>query len=225
MSFLYKIIGRPFLKKYFEEQNRPLGFDDLEFAFALDHKGKVKRYYQFPKRKEMPISRMGQLEKYSMYMAAGLTGKNINDLLDQMEKAMTNAIENKKSEQVMINHLSTCMAIISEMRFRSDRVIPDEILYNYLAVQYVREDEKVDVFSNEIQMQKVEAFKESATANHRFFFQLPGLSEHLKVLHISEENWKDYIEASETQKVVMQSMMESFQYRNKSLNLKKTEGT
>lgn len=166
----------------------------LELCFT-DSKG--KKYYKFPEDMSLPLERFGKLQEYMMWMSAGLTSNELDLLLDEADKALTEGLTQKKNA-------SKIGFIISQIRDRKSMVIHTELLYNFMAVQTVREDEAAEVVNNAIHLDKVNQFKEE-TKNGKtyFFFHSLGLKKLNDLFNMSEAEWNKFWEESmELQRVL-----------------------
>jgi hypothetical protein len=170
------------------QENKPVTHKDLKYIFTDSDK---KRYYGFEDAANMPKERFDKLQEYLTFMSAGLTSEELNKLLDVAERCVEGGIV-KMDKEGKFKNAMRLVAILQEIRNRQNIISPTELSYNYLAVQYVREDENPLIFDNEIQLQKVAKFKEDAESSHRFFFRLPELGKLLKLLNMSKKKWKEY---------------------------------
>ena len=88
--------------------------------------------------------------------------------------------------------------------------VPVELLYNILAVQLIREDEKCETFDNEKQMNKVEELKDLVSEYGCSFFL--GWKE-LKMLFDfttkSESEWIAFWQASQEESRVMTEVLKT----------------
>ncbi len=126
-------------------------------------------YYKFPEAMSLPIERFGKLQEFMMWMSAGLTSNELDLLLDEADKALTAGLTQGKNA-------SKIGFVLSQIRERKSMVIHTELLYNFLAVQVIREDEKPEHFNNAIHLEKIEQFKlETANGKTYDFFLRIGL--------------------------------------------------
>ncbi|MFA9220772.1 MAG: hypothetical protein ACEQSL_06255 [Sediminibacterium sp.] len=185
---LWKLHREEFLKIYNAEQTKPLTHSALVKAF-LDNNG--KQIYRFSKDIALPIERFGKMKEYLTWMAAGLSGDELTMLTNSMEKILEDGIgKNQKN-------VSALGAIIQEMKKRKQLVIHTELLYNFIAVQLVREDEAPEHFDNDIHLDKIKSFKEMAEKEGAYFFFQKEELKRLSHLHsLSAEEWEIYWEES-----------------------------
>lgn len=207
MNLLYKLLAKPYLNQWLKEQNKPTGFNDLEFAFVQEVNGKPMRFYRWPERLDMPTVREGELEKIIKLMMMGLTAKNLDDMVDVAIENKVVAIEHRENKKVFDSAMTKLGAVLIEIQNRKDKIIPVELVYNLLAVSYVREDEDPQSFDKEVQKQKAELFQTHADNNSSFFFQLPELKSKLSWLNLSEANLTDYINASKAQQAFLKEAL------------------
>jgi len=170
----------------------------LELCFT-DSKG--IKYYKFPENMTLPLERFGKLQEYMTWMASGISPDEIDMLMDKADKALTEGLLQKKNAALI-------GFIISEIRNRKGMVIHTELLYNFLAVQVIRQDEAPEVYSNSIQMKKVEQFKEETKNGKTYdFFLRIGLKKLNALYNMSEAEWSRLWEESiQAQRLLKEAM-------------------
>lgn len=190
---------KEFLAYLHKKNGTKLTKDNLVFAFNdLEGNG----YYKFDKDRALPMARLGKLHEYIKWLSAGITGDELDVLLDQADTALTAGIKTGKNG-------AKIGFVISEIRERKNMIIHDELFYNIIAVQIIRHDESITEFSNEIQMQKVMAFRRLNTENDTFFL---NISEYLKALNwstITIDEFKSLLGDSQLHRNATAQMVES----------------
>ncbi len=200
---LWNLHKEDFLKIYAHEQSAPLTHAQLEKCF-VDKKG--VQYYRFPEAVALPVERLGQRSLILQWMSAGLTADEQNKFLDEIDKAVMDGLTNKDKKAAA--RVGSCT---TQMRDRQKMVLHTELLYNFLAVQWVRKDENPTVYNNEIQMQKVEQFKEeTASGNSYFFFQQKELKKLNDLWNFTEAEWNKYWEESKIKIQATKEALETF---------------
>lgn len=187
MKSIYSFFEKGFVKYLHEKNGTQIKKENLKFAF-FDLKG--LSYYKFTKDLALPMVRLGKLHEYMKWLSAGVTGSELDDMLDNADKALTDGIKNGKNA-------SKIGFVISELRDRKKMVVNDELFYNIIAVQMVRSDESPTEFNNEIQLQKVQALRLLNESNDTFFL---NISEYLRALNwsnITREELMDILQNSE----------------------------
>lgn len=181
------VFKRWLYKKILSMQTTPITHTHLKYLF-FDENG--RKYYSFDGL-GIPIQRVAQAETYKMWMGAGLNPDNILFFVDESDKAVNNALVKDKQ---FAKNMARVSAINDELRQRCKYVMPYELIYNLLAVQIVREDENPLEYSNEIQLQKVEAFKKlDKESNYTFFLNIKEFQTLCASLNMSEEKWREYL--------------------------------
>lgn len=183
-----KDIYAEFVKRWVADENKPLDFSDLEYAFT-DYEG--KRYYAF-KSLHMPPVREAVKNEFIIWLAKGLTGEQEDEIIELMDEALAdglNTLVNKKF--INATRIGACIAEL-KMRRGVDNV---EVIYNLLAIGVVREDESPCTFDSEKHEAKVQQFLKDAEGENRFFFRMIELSRYLESLSISEESWTSTLDA------------------------------
>lgn len=191
-----------FLKALAKDQHKPFDRGEMEYRF-LDMNG--RKYYAFPKNLPAPIERTGKEMEFMMWMSAGLTSHELDRLLDAQDKALMGGLKTGKNA-------AKIGAIITEIRERKNMVLHTELLYNWLAAIWIREDENPLVYNNEIQLEKVAQFKkEVAESNSYFFFHQPELERLNYLWKLSESEWNQYWQESLLQQEVLKEKMKIYE--------------
>lgn len=160
----------------------------LEYGFR-DLKGRA--YYRVPSQMAMPIEMFGMLQDNLMWQSAGMTAIELKGLIDAGELEMENLVQGKKGS------LATVGYVLSEMKMRSEMVIHTELLYRFLAIQYIREDEDVENYNDSLIEDKVLAFKELVKKKGAYStFQVPELERVNQQLNLSHQEWEELWTAS-----------------------------
>lgn len=165
------------------KQKKPVGFDELELRF-VDSDG--RKYYGFPKSMPIPIARYAKMRDFEMWMTVGMTPDEIGKIADALDKATEDFLRTKKGH-------SRIGALITELKMRREMVVHTELIFNYLAVQFIREDENVEAFDPSIQDEKVATFKrESSNGSHNFFFVQPEFRRWNELFNFTPHEWETY---------------------------------
>lgn len=201
---MYKILWRVLRKKllpYFRaEQNAPVTHKDLSYAFT-DYEG--KRYFRFPDPLNLPLPRHNKQSEYLMWMSARLTSENLTLLVDKGIELIEKGIKQGKNA-------SAVAAILHQIKDRESKIVPHELVLNFLAVHYVREDEAVEEFNNEIQLQKVNAFLEDSKLANNFFLTLPEWKKFTSITSLSRDDWERYLAESIQENEILQKSLEIY---------------
>lgn len=149
-------------------------------------------YFKLPEDVFIGIDRLGVLEEYKMWIGQGMSNKMFEDYLTAIEQAdfEYKTAEEKKKQPGKVP------AIIHDMRQHKGRIAVADVYYNYLAVFYFRQDEVVKGFSQVIQEEKANAFKEAASQQDSFFFRLPELGKLLGFTNFTSEKWQELVKLS-----------------------------
>lgn len=196
----WKYFKKELIDYYVREQVKPPSFNDMEFRF-IDSNG--ARYYGFGKNMTMPAMRFGKMQEYIMWMSAGLTGSELDSLLDVADKAVLDGL-------VIPKNAAKISVVSSTIRERKGMVLHHELIVNFIAVQLVREDESITDFDNEIHMAKVDQMLKDAK-HLGFFFRLPELSKLWHLLKMSETEWKEFWSESILAQKILKAQIEAYQ--------------
>lgn len=200
IDVLYDLRRKDILKKYHHESSK-VKFDrkDLELRYT-DEDG--RNYYGFPDKLGLPIDRFGKMKFYLMWMASGISPKELDDLLNKQAEALAAGIKDPAQAAI----IGMC---IEEMRGRKRMTLHTELLYNFLAVQWVRDDEDPLVYNNQIQLEKVESFrKENENGNSYFFFRQKELKLLSSFFRMSEDEFQTYYKESLSHQAFLQAMLQ-----------------
>jgi hypothetical protein len=157
-------------------------------------------YYSFPKEIEMPISRLAKLQEYLMWMAKGVSKEEYIKAIEYAEVALEGGLKDGKG-------VAKIGFVLHELKDRCNMVLHDELFYNILAVQLIRQDESPTEFNNEIQMQKVQAFKQMDLQDDAFFLSMQELLEQLGYKDITKKNLEELIKQSQVVRVALERML------------------
>lgn len=198
---LWKLHREEFLK-ILSAERKPLHLNSLSFAF-VDSDG--KKYFRFPKDVTLPGERFGKLNEYVTFISKGLTAEE-DIMLDEAIERLLEAGIGKSQKNV-----SAIGAILQERKKRRSLVIHTELLYNFIAVQLIREDESPESFDNDIQMQKVTMFKQmTKTGSTYFFFQKQELNRLSNLSGMSQSEWDQYWQESLIQQRALPESLKVF---------------
>lgn len=209
MTFTERILFRlwnkykkTFLSFYVKEVAKPIQKTDLRYIFT-DLAG--KKYYEFSQDKPLPLERFGEQTRILQYITKGFSQQEQVLILDEMEKSLANGLKDTK----MISRIAF---LIGEMKDRASIVIHTELLYELVAVQWVREDEMPETFNSKIQSEKISAFKEYVSAHGSyFFFQSAPLKKLNHLLNMSETEWTTLFHESLIRQKALTETLKQFQ--------------
>ena len=195
-KLLWKYFGKGLLKFYLADQNKPTKLSQLIYAFT-DSTG--NKYYHFPEHISLPLDRFGKMMEFLTLISSRLTLENLGLLCDKALEIIQDGIGKEKNA-------AKVAALIYQLKERKDWLVPHQLVYDVLCLQYIREDELPDTFSNEIHMQKVDCFMNEICHNS-FFLQMPELKKLLNSTIMSESEWTEYCRKSmEEDKVVKETL-------------------
>lgn len=178
------------------DQNKPIGFDELEYSFS-DLQG--RKYYSFPESTSLPIERLAKIEECKALMSSGLHHGTIQEICGLMDEILSKIVntgldnEVKKHGSKNIGKLSV---LIKELQEREKTFIPIELFYAFLSHQLVREDENPYVVNNSIHLDKIASLMDLNEKIGGFFFGQKELKLLRNLLNLSESEWNEYWQAS-----------------------------
>jgi hypothetical protein len=150
----------------------------------VDLDGKV--YYRFTGSSTIiPLERMGKMQDFLVMMSTGLSNEELNSLIDVANNELALALAGKKSDVVKIG------AVLNQIKERQQLILHDQLLWQFMAVQLVREDEPAAQFVQKIHDEKVESLQNLYYHNQDYsFFQNPELKLLNDMLKCSAEDWQ-----------------------------------
>lgn len=209
IKLIYKLFKKQFNALIASDYARPKGFVGMEQIF-IDSTG--RKYYKFKNFSDISVERLGRFNTFLMWLNMGLgtftvQGKKqvleLDLILNEIESALQQGIK-------QTNVAARIGAMVSEIKDRKNMVIHHELLYNLLAVQWIREDESIDVYDPNIQVEKVNQFKEEVKkSNSYFFFAKAKLSEALPYLEMTEQEWTELWLQSEAKLTALKQHLSS----------------
>lgn len=199
------------LKKFFEkhkaqfsrwnEARRPVNVKSLELAFT-DSNG--VNYYRFPEAMQIPIERWGKAKDFMQWMAAGISPVELDKLLDFAEKALDEGVKKGKG-------MARVGFVLNELRERRNMIIHTDLVYNFLAVHWIREDERPEVIDQVIHDQKVEQFrKEVMEGDTYFFFHQVELRKIYEPFNLSQSELTAYFQESIVKQEALKKMLQKY---------------
>lgn len=187
---------------------------DLEFAFK-DNAG--VNYYRINTQLGVGLEHYGKMFEFTMWMATGLQPKELNSLLDLQEATIENLVNGKKGQ------LEILLWVNREIRLRQTMVIHTELLYQFIACHYIREDEPLSEWIEKIHDEKVVAFKDCVKTQTAYnFFQLPELRNITAIFSMSPEEWKIYWDGSIREQENLKKKVDYLRSELKSAAARKT---
>lgn len=159
--------------------------DKLNMEKALvDLDGKV--YYRFTGSSTIiPLERMGKMQDFLTMMSAGLDEKELSALIDVANDQLALALAGKKADVVKIG------AVLSQIKERQQMILHDQLMWQFMAVQLIREDEPAAQFIQKIHDEKVEALQQLYYQHPDYaFFQTPELKLLNDMLRSSQQDWE-----------------------------------
>lgn len=182
LSFIWKHYKKKFLALHHEDLCRESKYS-LEWAHT-DSKGRT--YRRFTKA-DLPLERVGKMQDFMDMMSSGLSESELDDLMTVADNELALAFAGKKA------NMSKVGWVFTEIRDRRNTVLHADLLYNFLAVQYIRDDEPVNEFVDWIHREKVAQFKEdNKDSSTYFFFQVPELKLVNDFLKFTESEWNEH---------------------------------
>lgn len=193
---------KTFLSFYVKEVAKPILKTDLRYIFT-DLNG--KKYYEFSQDKPLPLERFGEQTRLLESFTKGFSAQEERPIYEEMKKALANGLKDTK----MISRIAFLIGLLED---GINNPMHTELLYEIVAVQWVREDEMPETFNSKIQSEKVSAFKEYvATHGSYFFFQSAPLKKLNHLLNMSESEWTTLFHESLIRQKAIKEQIKRFQ--------------
>jgi hypothetical protein len=193
---------KTFLSFYVKEVAKPILKTDLRYIFT-DLQG--KKYYEFSQDKPLPLERFGEQTRILEQISKGFSLSEQTVIFDEMKKSLANGLKDTR----MISRIAFLIGVMED---RATIGMHTELLYELVAVQWVREDEMPETFNSKIQSEKVSAFKEYVAAHGSyFFFQSAPLKKLNHLLNMSESEWTTLFHESLIKQQALKELLLRFQ--------------
>lgn len=156
----------------------------------VDLDGKV--YYRFTGSSTIiPLERMGKMQDFLTMMSAGLDEKELTALIDVANGELAMALAGKKADVIKIG------AVLNQIKERQQMILHDQLMWQFMAVQLVREDEPPARFIQKIHDEKVESLQQLYYQHPDYaFFQTPELKLLNELLRCSPQDWETLLLSS-----------------------------
>lgn len=158
---------------------------------------KFKSYYSFGSDMDLPLERLQALLPKLKLLKYGFDEDMEDKLWDALELAINNG---KKPDIAQIGFIA------KERKRRKDMVINTDILFDIVALRYIREDENPGIIDPEIHKEKIAQFKNDSVDGLYNFFYIAGLVELVPLLKLTE---KDFLESLMDSEVMNQALSQS----------------
>lgn len=201
LRLIFRIFRKRFLRYLSEENGTKMSVNNLALAF---HDLDGNAYYKFPKEMELPLSRAAKIQEFIMWIFKGVSKEEYLKVLDMAEAAITEGIKNPK-------HGGKVGWAMHELRKRCNMVIHSELFYNIIAAQVIRADESPTEFNNDIQMQKVEAFKAMDQNSDAFFLAIHEFRGQLGLSNITKAQYDLLLSESVLDQAALAKMVQKLQ--------------
>jgi hypothetical protein len=182
----------------------------------VDLDGKV--YYRFTGSSTIiPLERMGKMQDFLTMMSAGLDEKELTALIDVVNGELAMALAGKKADVIKIG------AVLNQIKERQQMILHDQLMWQFMAVQLVREDEPPARFIQKIHDEKVESLQQLYYQHPDYaFFQTPELKLLNELLRCSPQDWETLLLSSIRERDRLKKMLSYLRGAKGSANDKKT---
>ena len=195
-----------------EEQQKVISIADLERVF-IDTNGKL--YFRFPKTMSTPVERLAKQMEFNMYISSGI---DRNEWL-KIRDAMRNVLNDGLGNPVTASKLGALIEVLSG---RLENIMHPELMYNIVAIQWIREDEDPAVFNQQIHNEKIEEFKKMVNDKGAyFFFQQTELGLVSSLLRLTPHEFTALWENSQKELLSLKPILDYIQSVKKSLSKEK----
>lgn len=147
-----------------------------------------KSYYAFASDMELPLVRLQALLPKLKSLKYGFDEEQEDRIWEAIEAAINNG---KKPDIAQIGFIA------KERGKRKDMVINKDLLFDIVALRYIREDENPGLLDIEIHKEKIVQFKKDSVDGLYNFFYLAGLAELVPLLKTTEKDFLEFLMDSE----------------------------
>jgi hypothetical protein len=170
--------------------------ETLHFVFR-DEDG--RGWYTFNDSFDVYMKRKVEIDAKLIELSAQLSKREVTDIIAAMKKAFNGGV---KPDLAMIGFL------IIEIEKRSEMLVHEEIMYDLLALHYIREDEDPAKVDPEVHTQKVGYLRESG--NMAFFFDNRTLMELLPWVSGLEKHLQELLKDTRVEVQGLRLMLEAY---------------
>lgn len=170
-------------------------FEGMQLAFR-DPEGRA--YYEFANDFDVYLKRKGFWELKLIELDAGLSGKEMDAIIEACEAALNKA----KPDYGFIAHL------VYEMKTRRTNLVHDEILFDLVAACYVREDENPTKIDSKIHNEKVAYFREQPDLD--FFFECQTLKRLVPYLASLSDSFRLSLKNTEVDSLALMKQIDQY---------------
>lgn len=192
IKYLYSNWGwfRSFVQELVERKapKAPKDFEALKHVFT-DSKG--QRYYQFIDPYDIPLPRAGKIEEFNYQLQRKFNTYELDLFQKKMEDLNIRAIQNMDNKEIVREVLVKQGALVQEIALRENQVIHPELMFDMVAVCYIREDENPVVFDQRIHDEKVDQFKIDSVGRLYDFFYTEGMKRYWPYLEGTQKTLEE----------------------------------
>jgi hypothetical protein len=195
------------------KQSVPLTHKSLEKWF-LSKDG--KQFYKFPKLMSLPLLRLAVLKGFYSWLSAAISESEFEKVLTTMDKILSEGVGKPETAAKM-------GSLIQHLKERKNMVLHSELLINIVAAQAIREDEQPDIYTNAIQLEKVDQIKELINDGAGyFFFQNIQLKTPIDFTKLTPTELTTLFHESKAVEAAFPEIMNLFHQEKKSSNIQPT---
>lgn len=188
---IWSLLGEGLFKYNAKQQNK--GFENYSLEYRFTDSNGLK-YYGFSSEIDVPVDRYIALQKYAKWLNSNITKDSLGVILDKMNSLIEDGVVQKKTGQKM--NVVKLAALINELKERHEMILEDQIIYNIICVQLIREDEEIGVFNKTIHQEKVDQCIKEIEDGNDFFLQSLEYSRLIDYSTMSPSEWKAFLAKS-----------------------------
>ena len=179
-----------FVKALSQIFSRPAKHRNQSMVFLFEKDG--HKYYKFPKNTNLPLDRFSEMMALQELLSSGLSGSEVEKILEVMEKAIHSGLANPQNSAV----ISTCVHLI---RQRKSNIVHRDLLLNIAAIWIVRDDEPIESITLDIHKSKLEVFERMTKEDSHGFFTSLELPLLVPLVSMSPTDFKELWENNANQ--------------------------
>lgn len=198
MRIIYNLFKKKF-QQYAHQDRDKLTHKSLVHWFTGND---GMNYFKFPSNMVLPLERLANLKMLYSWLSSGISGEEMQSIIEIMKKSLHEGLGQPDATA----RIATMINVLEERIKFSFHL---ELYYNIVATLAIREDESPEVYNNDIQMQKVKAFKDLTANGGTYFFFQEKLSETpINLSAISEAEWASLVVESEMWKLQLKQIQD-----------------
>ncbi len=189
-----KYLQRLINKLAFNNQRHP---HDHKLVEAFVDSNGVK-YFKYKDRFNMPVVRLGALQDFLFQLSRKIDKGEMELFIKAMNMLITNAVASLTHADKAVKHLARLQTTLDDMELREKEILHPELMFDVVAVNFIREDENPAQYDEVVHAEKVEQFKKDSAGGLYDFFYSSSTMEYFPGLELLREDYQELWDYSKT---------------------------